>query len=89
MKLDVTQTLVSRRRHSASLCFPLRDEALAVRALLSVRPGRRHRGLQDDEDEGPGLRRLQGARRVHQRPAAAPRLPLLQQAHGRNLPDWL
>lgn len=60
-----------------------RAEALAVRALLPVRSGHRHRGHEDHEDEGPGLRRLQRARRGHQRAQAAAGLSILQQAHGR------
>lgn len=59
-----------------------RAEALALRAPLSVWADHRHRGHEDAEDEGAGLRHLQRAHRRYQRPAAAAGLPLLQQAHG-------
>lgn len=68
---------------SLSSSSPRRAEALALRALLSVWPGRGHRGHEDLEDEGTGLCRLQRARRRHQRTEAAAGLPLLQQANGR------
>lgn len=60
-----------------------RDEAFALRALLSIWPDHRHRGHEDHKDEGAGLRGLQRARRVHQRTEATSGLPFLQQAHGR------
>ena len=63
---------------------PFRDAAVALRALLSVRSDRRYRGDEDHEGEGSGLRRLQRARRRHQRTEATSGLPLLQQTHGRN-----
>lgn len=66
------------------LLISCRAEALALRTLLSVRPGRRNCGNEDHEDEGPGLRRLQRACWRHQRTEATARLPLLQQTHGKS-----
>ena len=69
---------LTRRRPSHNC----RAEEVAVRHLLAVRADPGHPGVPQPEDEGAGLRHLQGDGQRHQRAALHAGLPLLRQAHG-------
>ncbi len=66
---------------SNSIYFSFRVEEISLRDLLSVRSDLGHRGLEEPEDEGSGLRHLQGDQLGLGRPQVHAGIPLLRQAH--------